>query len=56
VYAMAKKHTKQDKGQLQADQLEKKIDRHPAQSEKKRPANEDVNRAAVRIVREATKN
>jgi hypothetical protein len=36
---MAKKRTKQDKGQRQADQLEKKIDRQPAQSEKKRPAN-----------------
>jgi hypothetical protein len=35
---MARKRTKQDKGQRQADQLEKKINRHPAQSEKKRPA------------------
>jgi hypothetical protein len=36
---MATKRTEQDQGQRQADKLEKKIDRQPAQSEKKRPAN-----------------
>jgi hypothetical protein len=34
---MAEKRTKADKAQRQADQLEKKTDRRPAQSGKKRP-------------------
>jgi len=50
---MAEKRTKSDKAQRQADQLENKA-RHPA-PKKKRPPREDFSQAAVRIVREATR-
>jgi len=49
---MSEKRTKTDKGQRQADQLEKKA-RHPA-AKKKTPQREDFSQAAARIVREAT--
>ena len=51
---MAKKLTKADRSQRQADRVEKKSDSRPEQTPKK-PTREDVNQAAARIVREATK-
>jgi len=51
---MSEKRRKSDKAQRQADQLEKKADRRPAQNQEKKPPREDVNRVAARIVREAT--
>jgi hypothetical protein len=54
---MSEKRTKADKAQRQADQLEKKTFRRPAQNQKKKkPSREDVNQAAARIVREATED
>ena len=47
---MAEKRTKSDKAERQADQLEKKSDRRPAQNQKKKATREDVNQAAVRSV------
>jgi len=51
---MAKKRTKFDKSQRQANQLEKRAETRPEQTPKKAPR-EDFSQAAVRIVREATK-
>ena len=51
---MAKKRTKLDKSQRQANQLEKRADTRPEQTPKKRTPSEDVNQAAARIVRQAT--
>jgi hypothetical protein len=52
---MAKKRTKSDKAQRQADQVEKRTEAHPDQTPKKRKR-EDFSQAAARIVREATEN
>jgi len=43
---MSKKRTKADKSQRQADQLETKVARRPAQAPKKRPPREDFSQAA----------
>jgi hypothetical protein len=51
---MAKKRTKADRAQRKSDQLDKKLDRRPAQARKKRPTGVDVNQAAAQIAREAT--
>ena len=51
---MSEKRTKSDKAQRQADQLEKKASRRPAQNQKKKTTREDVNQAAARVVRQAT--
>jgi hypothetical protein len=53
---MAKKRTKTDKAQRQADELESKVERRPAQVPKKTTTREDFSQAAARIVREATKD
>ena len=52
---MATKRTKADKAQRQADELESKSERRPAQVPKKTTP-EDFSQAAARIVREATEN
>jgi len=49
---MAKKRTKADRLQRQTEQLEKRVDRHPAEIEKKKTTREDVNQAAAQTVRE----
>jgi hypothetical protein len=54
VRRMSEKRTKFDKAQRQADQLEKKASRRPAQNRKKKTIREDFSQAAVRIVREVT--
>jgi hypothetical protein len=50
---MSQKRTKADKGQREADQLEKKSSQRPPQNQGKK-AREDFSQAAVRIVEEAT--
>jgi hypothetical protein len=50
---MSEKRTKADKGQREADQLEKKSSHRPPQNQGKK-AREDFSQAAVRIGREAT--
>jgi hypothetical protein len=45
---MAKKRTKADKSQRQTEQLDKKVDRHPDEIEKKKTTREDVNQAPAR--------
>ena len=52
---MSKKRTKADRAQRQADQLENRASRRPAQNRKEKASAEDLSQAAVRIVREATK-
>jgi hypothetical protein len=52
---MATKRTKADKAQRQADELESKSERRPAQVPKKTTTLEDFSQAAARTVREATK-
>jgi hypothetical protein len=42
---MAKKRTKADRSQRQAEQSEKRIDRHPDEIEKKKTTADDVNQA-----------
>lgn len=49
---MAKKRTKLDKSQRQADQLEKRTENRPAQTPKKQNAVEDLDQAAMEIPRE----
>jgi hypothetical protein len=51
---MARKRTKADKAQRQANQVEKKADTRPEQTPKKRKPREDFSQAAARVVREAT--
>jgi len=51
---MAKKRTKSDNAQRQADELEQKLDRRPEQVQRKRTGRENSSQAAVRVVREAT--
>jgi hypothetical protein len=51
---MAKKRTKADRLQRQAEQLQKRVDRRPHEIEKKKPTREDVNREATQTVREVT--
>jgi hypothetical protein len=51
---MAKKRTKLDRSQREADQLEKRVDSRPNQTPKKKPG-EDFNQIAARI-RRATEN
>ena len=51
---MATKRTKADKAQRQADELESKSERRPAQVPKKTTRPEDLSQAAARTVREAT--
>jgi hypothetical protein len=53
---MSKKRTKADRAQRQADQLEKKASRRPAQNRKEKAPRDDFSQAAVRIVREATED
>ncbi|MFI5110064.1 MAG: hypothetical protein ACHP9S_10725 [Terriglobales bacterium] len=53
---MAKKRTKLDKSQRQANQLETKTERRPEPTPKKGQSREDFSEAAVRIVKEATEN
>ena len=53
---MAKKRTQADKAQRQADELESKLERRPAQVPKKKATREDFGQAAARIVREAIPN
>jgi hypothetical protein len=52
---MATKRTKADKAQRQADELESKSERRPAQVPKKTATPEDFSQASARTVREATK-
>jgi hypothetical protein len=49
---MAKKRTKLDKSQRQADQLEKRAETRPEQTPKKRNAVEDLDQADTAIPRE----
>jgi len=49
---MAKKRTKLDKSQRQANQLEKRADTRPEQTPKKRAPREDFSQAAVPEARE----
>jgi hypothetical protein len=51
---MSEKRTKFDKAQRQADQLEKKASRRPAQNRRKKAVREDFSQAAVPIVRGVT--
>ena len=51
---MAKKRSKADKAQRQANQLEKRSDTRPEQTPQKPKTREDFSQAAARIVREAT--
>ncbi|MFI5102665.1 MAG: hypothetical protein ACHP9V_04750 [Terriglobales bacterium] len=51
---MATKRTKADKAQRQADDLESKSERRPAQVPKKTTTPKDFGQAAARTVREAT--
>jgi hypothetical protein len=51
---MATKRTKADKAQRQADELESKSERRPAQVPKKTTTPEDFSQAAAGTVREAT--
>ena len=51
---MSKKRTKADTAQRQADQLEKKASRRPAQNRKEKASGED--QAAARIVKQATED
>lgn len=51
---MSEKRTKFDKAQRQADQLEKKAFRRPAQNRKEEAIREDFSQGAVRIVRKVT--
>ena len=44
---MSEKRTKTDKAQRQADRLEKKASRRPAQTRKKKPTREDFSQAAL---------
>jgi Protein of unknown function (DUF2934) len=44
---MAKKRTKADKSQRQTEQLEKRVDRRPNESEKEKTTREDVNQSAA---------
>ena len=44
---MSEKRTKSDKERRQADQLEKKAARRPAQNQDKEPPGEDVNQGAA---------
>jgi hypothetical protein len=53
---MAKKRTKVDKAQRQANQLETRADARPEQTPKKRKPSEGFNQGAARIAREATKD
>ncbi|MBZ5657626.1 MAG: hypothetical protein LAO56_20360 [Acidobacteriia bacterium] len=52
---MATKRTKADKAQRQADELESKSERRPAQVPKKTTTPEDFSQAAARSVRDASK-
>jgi len=52
---MAKKRTKLDRSQRQADQLEKRADTRPEQTPKKLPPRGDFSQAAARTVRETAK-
>jgi hypothetical protein len=51
---MSEKRTKFDKAQRQADQLEKKASRRPAQNRKNKAVGEDFSQAAAPIVRGVT--
>lgn len=51
---MAKKRSKLDKSQRQADQLEKRADTRPEQAPKKRTPGENINQAAARITKQIT--
>lgn len=53
---MSKKRTKADRAQRQADQLEKKASRGPAQNRKEKASREDFSQATLRIVRKATED
>jgi len=44
---VSEKRTKADKAERQADQLEKKASRRPAQTRKKKPTREDFSHAAL---------
>jgi hypothetical protein len=50
---MATKRTKADKAQRQADELESKLERRPAQVPKKKATREDFAKPMLGIVREA---
>jgi hypothetical protein len=52
---MATKRTKADKAQRQADELESKSERRPAQVPKKTTTPEDFSQAAARTIGEAPK-
>jgi hypothetical protein len=52
---MAKKRTKSDKAQRQANHMEKKAETRPEQTPKKPKPREDFSQSAARIVREAPK-
>ncbi|MBZ5667602.1 MAG: hypothetical protein LAO30_23770 [Acidobacteriia bacterium] len=54
VVDMATKRTKADKAQRQADELESKSERRPAQAPKKTPTPEDFSQAAAKTVSEDT--
>ena len=51
---MAKKRTKADRLQRQAEQLQKRVDRRPDEIDQKKPTREDSNQAAAQTVREPT--
>ncbi|MBZ5548489.1 MAG: hypothetical protein LAO22_11135 [Acidobacteriia bacterium] len=53
---MAKKRTKADKAQRQADELESKLERRPAQVEKRTATGDNASQASAPIASEATEN
>jgi hypothetical protein len=53
---MAKKRTKADKAQRQADELESKVERRPAQVPNKTTTREDSSQAAAPIGNEGIKH
>ena len=53
---MSKKRTKAGRAQRQADQLEKKASRRPAQNRKEKASREDFSQANLRIVRKTTED
>jgi hypothetical protein len=52
AWTMAKKRTKLDKSERQADRLEKRAETRPEQTPKKRTTVEDLDQAAAQVPRE----
>jgi hypothetical protein len=53
---MARKRTKADNAQRQADELESKLERQPEQVPKKKATREDFSQSAAGTVKETTEN